>query len=273
MSAPTPYESFFRTRDVFTTAEFQAYLAQRMPARQSRYHAILHYYKTKKRLVRIRRGLYAPVPSYASGSHVPVDPWVLASKMTLDAVLAYHSALESHGVGYSVWNRAVYASQRPLKPLVRKDCMVIGVSFPTALRRKREVNVETETALCYGTEVRAATLERAVVDCLDRPYLSGGWEEIGRALEFAEDRLRIDRLVAYACKLNNAFTNAKVGYFLDLYQESLTFRPQETEELLRRVPRQPRYLDHRGRTKGRLIAKWNLIVPPWVHERMWDEEI
>lgn len=189
MSAPTPYESFFRTRDVFTTAEFQAYLAQRMPSRQSRHHAILHYYKTKKRLTRIRRGLYAPVPSYASGSHVPVDPWVLASKMTLDAVLAYHLALEFHGAGYSVWNRAVYASQRPLKPLVRKDCVIVGVSFPTALRHKGAVNVETETALCYGTEVRAATLERAVVDCLDRPYLSGGWEEIGRALEWAEEPL------------------------------------------------------------------------------------
>ena len=181
--------------------------------------------------------------------------------------------LQYNGAGYSVWNRAVYASQRPLKPLVRKDCMVVGVSFPTALRRKREVNVETETALCYGTEVRAAMLERAVVDCLDRPYLSGGWEEIGRALELVEDRLRIDCLVAYACKLNNAFTNAKVGYFLDLYQESLAFHPQETEDLLRRAPRQPRYLDHRGRTKGRLIAKWNLIVPSWVHEHLWDEEV
>lgn len=67
--------------------------------------------------------------------------------------------------------------------------------------------------------------KRAVVDCLDRPYLSGGWEEIGRALEWAEERLRIDHLVAYACKFNNAFTNAKVGYFLDLYQESLAFHP------------------------------------------------
>ncbi len=46
----------------------------------------------------------------AEPSSVPVDPYLVAAKMTEDAVLAYHTALEFHGRAYSVHWRLVYVS-------------------------------------------------------------------------------------------------------------------------------------------------------------------
>jgi len=43
------------------------------------------------------------------------------------------------------------------------------------------------------------------------------------------------------------------------------------ERLLSEVPRQPRYLDSR-RERGRLVPRWNLIVPEAVIEKRWEAE-
>ena len=36
-------------------------------------------------------------------------------------------------------------------------------------------------------------------------------------------------------------------------------------------PRQPLYLDRAKRKSGRLVSKWNLVVPSEVFERAWGE--
>lgn len=47
------------------------------------------------RLVRVRRGLYAAVPLGQAPETVQPDPFLLASRMTSDSALAYHTALET----------------------------------------------------------------------------------------------------------------------------------------------------------------------------------
>ena len=40
----------------------------------------------------------------------------MAAKLTPDAVLSHHTALEFHGRAYSVWSHLIYTASRPVGP-------------------------------------------------------------------------------------------------------------------------------------------------------------
>jgi len=42
------------------------------------------------------------------------------------------------------------------------------------------------------------------------------------------------------------------------------------EKFVPYIPAQPRYLDS-SRESGRLLSRWNLVVPDYVLNRRWDE--
>jgi predicted transcriptional regulator of viral defense system len=115
-----------------------------------------------------------------------------------------------------------------------------------------------------------ACLERTLVDVLDRPDLSGSWEEIWRSLEGIEF-FDLDQVVEYALLLDNATTIAKVGFYLEQHRESLMVEEGHLNPLRDRRPRQPHYLDSSNRRSGKLVANWNLVVPVAVFERTWGE--
>ena len=118
--------------------------------------------------------------------------------------------------------------------------------------------------------VRVTSLERTLVDTLDRPDRSGGWEEVWSSLESVEF-FDLDRIVEYVLLLGNATTASKVGYYLDQHRESLMVGEHHLEMLRSRRPRQPHYGDRRRSGDGNLVAEWNLIVPTEVVERSWAE--
>jgi hypothetical protein len=90
--------------------------------------------------------------------------------------------------------------------------------------------------------------------------LGGGWEEVWRSLELADD-FDLDAVVAYAAMVGSAFTAARVGYFLEQQREQLFVTDGHLERLARLAPRQPRYFD-RERAPAGLLKRWNLIAPP-----------
>ena len=90
-------QGFFSTHPVFTREEFAA-LPHKDKARSPKTReALLAYHQQQGRILRVRRGLYCVVPLGADPATCPVDAYLLAAKMTDDAVLAYHTALEFHG--------------------------------------------------------------------------------------------------------------------------------------------------------------------------------
>jgi predicted transcriptional regulator of viral defense system len=108
------------------------------------------------------------------------------------------------------------------------------------------------------------------VDVLDRPALSGSWEEIWRSLE-AIEFFDLDKVVEYALLLGNATTIAKVGFYLEQHRESLMVEENHLTPLRDHRPRQPHYLDSSNRKSGKVVADWNLVVPVDLFERTWGE--
>ncbi|HRT63113.1 MAG TPA: transcriptional regulator [Syntrophales bacterium] len=261
---------FFNRHPVFTGDELAAFLASEGPRNPRTQEALLLYHVKMSRLVRVRRGLYAVVPTGASAESYPVDPFLLASRMTKDAVLAYHTAMEFHGKGYSVYEHFTYLSATPARPIAFRSHKFKGVRFPGALPPEFAASFDVVKADRAGLEVRVTGLERTFVDVLHRPDLAGSWEEIWRSLESVEF-FDLDKVTAYVQHLGNATTAAKVGFFLEQHREGLMVDEAHLKVLRDLRPQRPHYLERSRRKEGRFVTAWNLVVPQEVYERSWEE--
>jgi len=264
------HEAFFRRHPVFTGEELARYLSSCGELNSRTQESLLAYHRKAGHVLLVRRGLYAVVPLGADPASYPVDPFLVAAKLTKDAVLSYHTALELHGRAYSIGERFTYSASRPLNPVIFRTHVFRGAKFPRALRQAGKEHFAVGTVDRAGLDVRVTSLERTLVDVLDRPNLSGSWEEIWRSLESVEF-FDIDKLVEYALLLRNATTAAKVGFFLEQHREPLMVEEVHLRPLHDLQPRRPHYLDRSKRKSGRLVSGWNLIVPTGVLERSWGE--
>jgi predicted transcriptional regulator of viral defense system len=220
-------------------------------------------------LLHIRRGLYSVVPRGVEPRKLPVDPYLVASKLADDAVVSYHAALQFHGKAYSVWHRFHYLTRGRFRSFSFQGQEFIPVRFPVTLRTLRDLGGGIQKKLHAGGEVRVTTLERTLVDVLDAPLRCGGWEEVWRSLEMVEF-FDLDAVNEYVTRLRSAITAARVGFFLDQHREQLMVEDRHLRVLRSLSPPRPRYLDSR-RESGKVVAGWNLVVPERVLNRAWAE--
>lgn len=264
------HEEFFRKHPVFAGEELASHLSSLGEVGERTQEALLAYYRKVGRIVRVRGGLYAVIPPGADPNSYPVDLFLVASKLTPDAVLSHHTALEFHGKAYSVHSHFIYSASRPLRPLTFRAHVFRGTKVHKALLRLRNELFGVSTAERAGQALSVTTLERTLVDVLDRPDLSGSWEEIWRSLESVEF-FDLERVLDYTLMLGNATTGAKVGFFLDQHRESLMVEDHHLTELRGMRSQQPHYMNRMKRKSGRFVSEWNLVVPREVLERTWGE--
>ena len=242
----------------------------RRETRERTVEALPAYHVKSGHLVRVRKGLYAAVPPGSTAPSVPIDPFLLAGKLTHDAILAYHAALEFHGKAHTPTHEFFYLTNLGARPLEFRGQRFKAVHPPAALRSKRAELSNVLTADRMGLSVQVTSLERTMVDMLDRPHLSGGWEEIWRSLEGVEF-FALQAAVEYALLLGNATTIAKVGFLLEQHKDALMVEDRHLDQLRKHGPRVPHYLSRGDRRTGKLVAGWNLVVPAEVFERRWQE--
>ena len=106
---------------------------------------------------------------------------------------------------------------------------------------------------------------------MDRPDLTGSWEEIWRSLQSVEF-FDIEQVIEYVLLLENATTAAKVGFFLEQLSEDLMIDDVHLKQLQRLRPRQPQYIERGKRKGGRWMKKWNLMVPDEILNQSWGEK-
>jgi predicted transcriptional regulator of viral defense system len=261
---------FFAKHAVFTHDEFVDFLKSNGSCNIRTQDTLLAYHVKARHVLRIKRGLYAVVPARASAESYSVDPYLVSAKITPDAVLAYHTALEFYGRAYSVFEHFHYLTNTRSRLLSFHQYHFHPVRFPKALRDKKREHYGVRTEDRAGLDVKVTSLERILVDVLDRPDLAGGWEEIWRSLESVE-YFDLDRVVEYTLLLDNATTAAKVGFFLEQHQQALMVNEVHLKALQKQKPEKPVYLSRSNRKSGRLLANWNLIVPQQILEQSWQE--
>ena len=270
ISGPVRLNRFFERHAVFTVDELDRYLRDRGSCNANTRNSLLTYHRKQGRILRVRRGLYATVPWAMDAASMTVDPYLVAAKMTEDAVLAYHTALEFHGRAYSAQWQLIYVSAGRSLPLTFQAHDFRGAPVPPPLLEQGAAMFGVTRHDRSGVALQVTNHERTLVDVLDRPELSGGWEEIWRSLESVEF-FDVDQVIAYTRLLGNATTAAKVGFFLEQQREPLMVEAAHLDALRELCPRQPHYLT-RGQPKGcRWIKDWNLMIPAEILERSWGE--
>ena len=106
-----------------------------------------------------------------------------------------------------------------------------------------------------------ATLERALLDGVDRPRHSGGIGEVSRIAMCAAPRISWDALVELAHRWSSSALVQRLGYLFDLHHAPM---PESTKaELLAIIrPHSKIHLGSRRRwgNSGKLAKPWNVVV-------------
>lgn len=260
-------KQFFETHPVFRYEEFAAFMKSLGTHRPESWRQQLGYHHKEGHLLHVRKLLYAVKP-WVSQS-LWIDPYLIASKATTDAILAYHTALELHGIAYTTFNEFMFLSTQKILPFQYEAQRFRPIQQPKILIESGNTESGMETMKRSGMTIKLTSLERTIVDVLDRADLGGGWEEIWRSLDNVT-KLDIDKLISYALLLKNATTIAKVGYFLEQRPAHFAVDINQLKKLLPLIPKQPHYMS-RDQGKGKLIEKWQLIVPLSIINRTWEE--
>jgi predicted transcriptional regulator of viral defense system len=257
----TPGE-FLATHRLFTREDLSQILAERGSRSPGTVSSHLTRWRRQGRILKVKEGLYVRLGSDPASSMQALDLLVVAARLAPDGALAYHTALEAHGIAQSLFERLTFVTWTRTGPLRFQGREFVPVRPREALRRSRRPKGWIESMDRSGTEVRVTSLERTVADVLDRPELAGGADEVWRS-SAGVSALDLGELESYVHALGSRTLAAKVGFFLERRAEDLAVPPSLLERLRKRAPRSPVYFD-RGR-KSRFASRWNLMVPEgWI---------
>lgn len=267
----THIKNFFYTHPVFRYETFSEFMTGQGIESSSSWRKMLQYHIQTGNIVLIRRGLYGVLnPMTDSKTNFYIDPFLVAGQVVENSILAYHTALELHGIAYTTFEILTFLTQKQVRPFSFQSQKYQAIHPPGILLKKSKENFLVETIIRSGLEIKVTGLERTIVDIIDRPNISGGWEEIWRSLENLVI-LDLDKLIDYSILLDNTSTIAKVGFILDTLTTIHSIDKKKLNRLLKYIPKQPCYFERSKRKEGSLIKKWNLIVPDKILNQTWKE--
>jgi len=179
------------------------------------------------------------------------DPYRLAARIAQPYAFVYGSALALIGAGPAERSEVLVSSPHRFSTFE-----FAGVRY----RWARPWSDEGIVRVPVGAEfVRTASPERTLVDCARVPANTGGIEELARAVDMLPV-LDAEAVVRWVDHYDEATLAARLGYLLEL---SGLHGPETPliRALHERRPPHRIYLAER-RPGGRLVSRWNLIVPP-----------
>jgi predicted transcriptional regulator of viral defense system len=211
---------------------------------------------------RLTRGLYAS----NMGVYRDRTPraTLVAAKSAPDAVLAYHTALEAHGVAHSVSRLVFFMSDRRVNVF-----SVDGYRFQRVAAPKGLAGTGAYSQLVRSGDdlVSATTPERTMVDCLMRLDLAGGLEETLRSVG-GFPNMDSERVVDYVGALGSPTAAARAGWLLELGRAMWHVPGSDLDRLRTMIGRGPYRLGG-SVPSSTLVAGWRLYVPAGLPYQEW----
>jgi predicted transcriptional regulator of viral defense system len=271
MEKQTITSDFLANHPVFRLEEFSAFKALNQSTNlQTRRAHLAHYVKTG-RLIRVRRGVYASVPPGHRGPSFQVDPYQVASKLAPDAVLAFHTSLQFQGYAQTLWSTYTILAKGIQANFKFQDVRYRTVTLPEKSVQSTASDDQVLQRDHGGLQVRYTSLERTLVDCLDRPkWGSKEFEELWKSYE-SVPYLNVQKVVAYAVALGSKVTAAKTGFFLEQNQARWKVDPAELKPLDACLPARLAYWQKSAVGKCEVVPRWHLLVPTNILQRHWEE--
>lgn len=204
-------------------------------------------------LVRIRRGLYAPVPLEASiPSEWRVDPWTVAAGVFSPCYIGGWSACEHWGLTDQIFRVVVVLTTQTVRD---RHPVIQNIRF--WLKTVSQERLFGLRSVWRGTDrLYVSDPSRTIVDMLDSPSLVGGIRHGAEILSvYFEEFLEEDLLLEYLDHFGNRTAYKRLGHLMEhLHLES---------ERLRRACRQGissgySLLDPSAPGRGPHLKRWNL---------------
>lgn len=206
------------------------------------------------KIVKIRNGLYVQIDNLG----VPLTTkFEIASKINDESFVSHHSALEYYGVANQVFNTLTVGSKRKFNDF----------SFDDVDYTRQAVKDYTQVIYIVTAGVRIATLERAVVDCIDNIDLGGGVDELLNALE----QIRVldeNRLAEILQAYNKVILYQKVGFILEQYKDKYMLSDKFFADCKSRLTNQIKYFLNDEYSDIAYNSDWQLMAPKNLKSRI-----
>ena len=195
----------------FSVQEAAAALRFAVPRTQR----FLAYLAERGWLVRVHRGLYAPVPLDAEApSEWKEDPWVVAAKLFGPSYyIGGWTACEHWDLTEQIFRETVVFTTRRVRS---KEVVIHG--YPFRIRRTPPKNM-FGTRPVWRDQVRMALSDpsRTVVDVLNNPSLGGGIRHVAAVVAeyFISDHRDDALLEDYLRRVDNHAVHKRLGYCLE----------------------------------------------------------
>ena len=248
MALPKIYKDFYEQK-VFSFQELRERYKKNNTLGSMR--ILLHNCKKSGYVASVKRGLYYIIPQESSKKKYIVDKYLIASKLSLTAVMAYHSALELHGVAQSAFNQVFVLTQQRISLSKFQGTTFVPI--------QGNLSFGQTTMIREGITIRVTDRERALIDGIDRLKYTGGLEEYLKSIE-AFPSLNFSHIEEYLKRYKKVSLYAKVGFVLSLFKEKWVFPDEVRRRMRSKIKEKVYYL---AQMKGESVfdKEWNLMVP------------
>jgi predicted transcriptional regulator of viral defense system len=207
-------------------------------------------------LVRVGPGKYQLQPAKTGLDPYPsADKFVAAGQLSPDGFIAFGSAAEYHGLTTQVFQSVTIATTKRGR---------IHAGTPV---RIEYVHVSPRNFVGFQNSSKApnvlvATVERTLIDVLDRPDYSGGISDIPEIFRRAAARAKIDKILELLPTYRSKSLVQRAGFMLEAFGYRLT--AEQEQQLQKWSQGNFAYLfavGHAGTDRQkRYSSKWRLVI-------------
>jgi predicted transcriptional regulator of viral defense system len=208
-----------------------------------------------KTITKIRSNLYALIDP--STNDIYSSKFEIASKISENSFLCYHSALEYYGIANQVFSDILVGSLTRFNNFVFKENEFIC---------KLTKNIKFVNNI-INEGIKVTSLEKTIVDCIDNIDLAGGIEEVLNALEQTK-YLNESKLLDILKDFNKKFLYQKVGFLLELYNTQFDLSADFFKKCKSHISKKTNYFLQDEYKDIEFNATWNLMAPKNIKSRI-----
>ncbi|MCG7392906.1 transcriptional regulator [Microvirga sp. ACRRW] len=261
-------ERFAAAHPVFTREMFRSDLFPEQPLSSA--DSLLRYHTASGRFKHVAPGVYAVVPAHLRHMSFQPDRYLVASMIRADGVIAFHSALDLHGLAYSDASEILVLSHSRPGAVKTEIGTVRFVMYPAALRRQHSERDGVTTLDRRGLDVAITGLERTLVDCLEYPDYAGGIEELAHALN-AVEAIDSEFLVEMTLRRRSRVLAGMVGWWLETRSQDFLVDPRLLDRLRAEMPSSMRPVLGTSAENGYAVPSWRILLPELIANPRFED--
>ena len=219
---------------------------------------LLHNLERKHQLERVTRGLYQFIPlSYGYPERTPPsNSFIIGAALIKPYYFSYYTSNSHYG----------FTTQMPFTLFIattkkKPNIEWTGSAFKfVTLSKQKFFGYRQEKV--FDTEVNMAEPEKSLVDSFDKPRYAGGIEQLARITWRGLPRVKNERLVKYAVRMNSHALIQRLGFIIDFLAKEELVKPLPRnlkDRMLRHVGKTAIYLDSRKPKTGEFSKEWGII--------------